>query len=528
MNEPLMPNDLDTKHNVTTNLAGALPPSEANDAAGTIKDPPSLKLPMKGFKDWGPWKRWSFYREFQERERKHGRAQDVQENACGRLPDEEGVQLPGIWAVELYTPSTVGGLFKGIEELGWEYGRSRNDSLTKWMNDVRGGRQAGWISLGLVSPPNAAHLMRERSAELPSKSTAAFPVLMSLTPSITAFIILFLFDEEAAVSLEASLRTNFTTTTRRTSVFRTRHLIRYVLTGKDSVRFGFTIRNPDNQRREAVKSQLQALESDCIKWVRRHFPGAFDSLSEARLPTAALFVTEQVRPMSDEARALRALEGLALDRNYDAWESVEWPGARLGLPRNWDGEGKRLTFGCRRHDAFPHSSGYHDPMSNWTIAQRADDFVQGLLSRWALTCLLDGYHETLSAMRDEIACDGSYQTVRDLKKLRSFTRTLIYDISACTREIEEFTQSKLRYRDNTIDMTYIQDGHAEKYQLLKSFSSSQEKRARQVRREAELLQTTLSASNNLSQTITNIRIQHLIILLTVISIGIALWSGLRS
>lgn len=524
----IRPKKLDVESGLEENN-GALPLSERRNMDDTtIESPTHEEQPRKGLKHWGPWKRWNYYREFRDRESQVGRDRDCEENARGRLPDDEGVQLPGIWVSELYTPSTVCGLLKGIRELGWEYGRNRDTSLTKWMNDVREGRQAGWVNLGLVSSPNAGHFMRERSAELPPGVTGAFPILMSLTPSITAFVVAFLVDDESAVSLEASLRKDFETTARRTSLFRTWHLFRYILMNDDSVRFGYSILNPDRRRREELKSQLEGIEKNCIQWVRKHFPGAFDSLPQACLPTAILLVTEQVMPLSDEAGRIRALDGLSIGRNYDAWESVEWPGARLAIPRGWDGEGNRLTFSCRRRDAFPNSLGYHDPSSNWTITQRAHDLIQGLLSRWAISCLLNAYHETLAAMRDEIACDGSYQTVRDLKKLRSFARTFLYDIGVSTHEIEEFSRSVSNYRHDVIEMTYAGSLYAEKRDLLQDLSSLQGRRALQVRREAELLQTTLSTSNNLSQTIANIRIQRLMVLLTVISIGIALWAGIHA
>jgi len=480
------------------------------------------------FKCWGPWRRWHYFREFQQHESQFERTRDPEENARGRLPDGENVQLPGIWVIELYTPSTVGGLLKGIRKLGWEYGRSREDSLTKWMNDVREGRQAGWVSLGLVSPQSAAHFMRERSAPLPEGVSAALPILMSLTPSITALVIAFLLDDDSAASLETSLRANFKTIVRRTSRFRTWHLIRYILGNNDSFCFSRSIFSPDTQRREALKFQLKQCESGCVQWVKKYFPGAFDSLPQSRLPTAVLLVTEKVRALSNEAGHIRALDGLNLSRSYDSWASPEWPGARLIIPMGWGDEGRRLTFSCRRHDAFPSSPGYQDPTSNWAIAQRADDVVQGLLSRWAITCLLDGYHETLSAMRDETARDGSYRTIRDLKKLRSFARTFLYDIGACTQELEEFSQSIMNYDHNVMEMSSAENTQGGKYELLKNLRSSQKRRAQQVRREATLLQATLSTSNDLSQTITNIRIQSFMIFLTVISIGIALWAGLHT
>lgn len=514
-------------------LRGALPPSETDkiSPAESRKKIEELNqaeaLSPLWLKSWGPWKRWTRYWEIRQHDRedcKLWRDRDVEENERGRLPGDEGVQVPGIWVAELYTPSTVGGLLKGIGELGWEYGMSRNDSLTKWMNDVREGRQAGWTSLGLVSSPDAAHFMRERTAPLPSGVTAALPILMSLTPSLTAFIVVFLFDDDTARSLESPLRAEFATRTRRDPLFRPWHVVRYVLMD-DSLRVGRRIYSPDLTRREAVKTRLQKLENVCVEWVRDRLPGAFASLPCSRPPTATLLVTEQARPLSDESQEIRAFDGLAINREYDAWESDEWPGARLVLPRGWDEEGKRLIFACRRHDAFPEKGGYHNPASNWTIAQRADDLIRGLLSRWAITCLLDSYHEALAALRDRTAHDGRYRPVRDLKELRSLARTMLYDIGACTKEIVEFTESDLRYRFDVLEMSYIREVRGARPELLKELIASQSRRAQQIQREADLLSSTLSTSNNLTQTISSIRTQRLVILLTVVSIGIASWAA---
>ncbi len=513
-------------------LRGALPPSQEDNISSESQETPEELIQRKEIfprwlKGWGPWKRWTWYRKIRKLDEggcNFRQERDEEANERSRLPCDEGVELPAIWVTELYTPSTVGGLLKGISELGWEYGRSRDASLTKWMNDVREGRQAGWTSLGLVSPPDAAHLMKERTAPLPSGVSAALPLLMSLTPSLTAFIIVFLFDDDTARSLEKPLREEFTTQTRRDPLFRSWHVIRYVLMN-GPVHLGRRIYPPDLIRKEAVKAHLHKLEEACVKWVQDRIPGTFASLSYSRSPTAILLVTEQVRPLSDVARQIGAFDGLAINREYDAWESDEWPGARLVLPRGWDEEGLRLIFSCRRHDAFPEEAGYHNPTSNWTIAQRGDERIRGLLSRWAITCLLDSYHEALAALRDRAAQDGGYRPVRDLKKLRSLARTMLYDIGACTKEAVEFSESGMRYRYNVLEMYYVRKVHGERPLLLKDLIESQCRRGQQVQREASLLSSVLSTSNNLTQTISSIRTQRFVIFLTIVSIGIASWAA---
>ncbi|GAH00531.1 unnamed protein product, partial [marine sediment metagenome] len=251
--------------------------------------------------NWGPWKRWSRYREFRREDLEEPRfwqKRDPKENAQGRLPEDEHVQVPAIWVTELYTPSTVAGLLAGIADLGWEFGRSHADSLTKWMSDAREGRGAGWTSLGLVSPPKDPHFMRERTAPLPEGIRAALPVLISVTPSVTALVIAFLMEDDSADLLDEPLRASFST--RRDPLFRPWHVVRYVFRN-GSARFGHSIHSPDIIRRDRIKSSMRELERGCINWVRRHLPGAFASLRDVSFPTATLLVTEKVSPLTEEA-----------------------------------------------------------------------------------------------------------------------------------------------------------------------------------------------------------------------------------
>src|SRR5207302_388429 len=123
----------------------------------------------------------------------------------------------------------------------------------------------------------------------------------------------------------------------------------------------------------------------------------------------------------------------------------EWPGCRMALPNAWRKEDLRLRFSCRRRDAFPESAGYADPESNWTIAQRADEMIRGLASRWALSCLLDGYHQLLSSHRDRAAGHASFRPVRDLRQLRNLVRTDVYDILSASAEISAFATAPVPY-----------------------------------------------------------------------------------
>lgn len=527
---PTVKSDRDQPSGLLGGAVGTPDPDATHNDAGPDDDlatppdgaePSRRTLARRTLDRWGPYRRWRWYRVMRKHDLGPWKDRDPEDNERGRLPATERIEVPALWIAEVYTPSTVSGLLGGIAKLGWDRSRTRDDGLAKWMNDVREGRLAGWTNLGLVLPPDSRNPMRERTAELPDGVQAALLTLMSITPALTALVCCFIMTTEAAGMLDGPLRADYATYVGRDPQFRRRHLLRHLLWG-GRIQLGGTYHSPDFQRRDAAKAALDYVEESCARWMRRNLPGVFAGrLRDGQYPTAMLFVGEEIAPLTDEAMSIRALEGTAMDRGWDAWRSDDWPGARMVLPRSWGREDLRLRFGCRRTDAFPDEPGYPEPGSNWTISQRANDLVQGLLTRWALSCLLDGYHQVLSNHRDRSAGDASYRPVRDLRRVRSLVRTEVYDILVSAAEITSFAEAVHGYEWNVIEMEYVRLGHGDSARLLSMLRDDQKARAGQVRHEAELLLSTLSTSAEVTQTISNIRVQRFTILLTVISIAVA-------
>jgi len=466
-----------------------------------------------------------YYRQirgFRRSDQQFWRQRDPQENEASRLPGGEHITVPGVWVAELYGPSTVSGLLDGIARLGWEYGRTRDEDLAKWLSDIRNGRQAGWISLGLVARSPTDHFMTERFADLPQGVRFAMPSLRSVTPSITALVVTFFLDDERASSLELPLHRSFETTIANDPRFRRRQALPYVLWNR-SARLGYRPLTPEFKRRDAVRELMTGIERDCEDWVGSNLPGVFASgLRTGLFPTAMLMLTEERQPLTDETRQPRIFYGLGLHREYESWESSEWPGSRMVLPLSWPEEDGRLVFACRRRDAFPASPGYPEPESNRTIAQRANEPVEGILIRWALTFMLDAYHQLLSSRRDRSAADTSTPPSRELRALRTLIRRDVYDMRLAASEIRDFVKDDWSYNHGVVEMRPSGSLSTSRKGLLDLFRGLQASRARQVEREAKLLLSTLSVSADIAQATSNIRLQRILVVLTVASVFIAL------
>lgn len=496
-------------------LAGVVDPSDREGAAeegsptdGGDSGSGEAPRPARRRDRWGFYVRWSNVKFTLQRDGKLLRERDPEENESSRLPPNERIEVPAIWITELYTPSTVAGLFNGLHDLDWEQGAFPQDDLAKWMSDVRHGRTAGWTNLGTVGTKSKPRPFQERTADLPVGVELALPTLMSITPSVSALVIAFVLDDSTAAVLDGPLRADYVSFSRRDPRFRWRHVLPYVLWSRP-IRRGCSYHTPESQRRDAAGAALDDIEGRCAAWMRRQLPGAFASgLRGGLYPTGMLFVSDGVRPLTEDARRIRALEGPGLDREYDSWQSSEWPGCLMALPHAWRKEELRLLFGCCRGEAFPDAPGYPEPRSNTTIAYRANELIRGLLGRWALSCLLDGFHQLVSAERDRSARSARYRSVRDLHKVRQLLRTDIYDVRTSAREIRELANSKRRFAHDVLEMEYSRQIRGRTIGLLPAMRRGQTARATQVERDSDLLLSTLASSADLTQAISQIRLQR--------------------
>ncbi|MEN6082667.1 hypothetical protein [Chromobacterium piscinae] len=445
---------------------------------------------------------------------------DQLENEGCTLPKNECIELASIWVIELYTPSQISRLLDGLKNLGWETNRSESFNISQWLKNARQNHHSGSANLGLVTP--TPKITSEHSNKLPYGVHAAFPRLILVTPSITALSIVFYLDSDAAKALDAPMKKYYKTKYKLNNSSTWWRLAAHVIFNK-RINLSKTILDPVSQKQHAVRDEVSRIERGCTEWVRKNLPGIFsaDLKKGKTIPTAALLISEEADPSKDSLRSMAALNGLAISSDWDAWVSDSIPTTRLSFPYSSNYDEARLMLACRRRDALINEQYIHDPTSNWSISYKIDQVMYELFLRWAVLKLIGKFDQQLSELRDQSANTNSSHPIRDLKHLRNLVRTNLYDMELSAYEINKFANSSW-YAHGMPNMRQMESPLNSKIELIKSLRQNKIDQAQKIQKESELIKSVLSMSNDISQTITNLKIQRFMVILTFISIGVSI------
>jgi len=243
------------------------------------------------------------------------RSRDAEENAQGRLPAGEGIDVPCIWVVECYPPSKVAALVAGLRSLGLDrpwMGMDRGGAVD-WVLSSRGRGFAGaWANLGFFTRPGHRLLGADQvTTDLPPGTEHAAASLFALTPSLTALVVQFVLSRELGEDLASALNREYRTEVRRSAR-------------------GIIYDGPDQQRRREVKATFADGRRQASGWIAQHLPGWFASGPDD-MPTCAFVTTQAARPFDPAARQRwnSYVGALGLDADHEAWDLTPFPGLAL-------------------------------------------------------------------------------------------------------------------------------------------------------------------------------------------------------
>ena len=238
------------------------------------------------------------------------RLNDAERNASTMPPSNEIVRLNSIFVTELYLPSHIEPLYRCLDALGWLDGDrlhwDQND-LRRWIASQRS-PVAGhsWYSIGAFYRSGEGGLERQTSAriaelDLPASIHSVQLQLCQITPSLSAITFEFELSEEAALSLNELLATDYQSQSIELS------------------ERGSTWSTPDQQRADAVSLRKEELSLQCTQVVAELLPGFFAEQAAAdAFPTAEYFTVE-ISSVVDLAVAEQPnfLDALGFERFFD-------------------------------------------------------------------------------------------------------------------------------------------------------------------------------------------------------------------
>jgi hypothetical protein len=373
---------------------------------------------------------------------------DIKENLESTPPAGEEVRLPHVMVAECFVGGDLEDFVAGCRDLDFPDDRSAMSpmSIFSWAKQVREtSGSGGWLTVGAVSASSEHRLMGQVKAELPPEFDYVLLKAIAPTPSIVVLVATCRLTPDAAGRVDEELRTN-----------------RYLRLEK---RGTTTFYNSAIHRKSAaVRAERTRIREAASTWLAQTFAGTLSrDFDLATLPAIEFLTLALNVPFSDEFIPMRDYRGvLSIDSDSDAWASADAPGWRIGEPwRPTDGTWA-LVAACRLPEpegdaedgVEPAPDPRLDPMPSRT--HRLGETFDGLLVRFALSCLIVQYEQKLGRLRDDVATNTAGGTsirsaVEVVDRVRQTVSTLSFDASLVAHDLIAFSGDASRWTWEVIE-----------------------------------------------------------------------------
>lgn len=444
------------------------------------------------------------------------RRRDPEENAKTTPPADEFIDLRCLWAVEFYTPAHMDALLGNFRQLGWDKEDSsgvRNDPAA-WVQRLRehpyGG---GWLNLGVIRPSGTETFFLPpcHTAPLPPHVQYATAELHSLTSSLTCIVMGFVFEESFSRQFDRALRSE-------------RQTYAKPLTS------GHQIYGPRAQKADHIRQIRADLGGLAAAWFSENLPGLFSSgVLGGALPTCEFVSLRQAEPFPPRhersARLPEYLSALGMDFDFDTWRSADIPGLKFTVS-------KRRSRAPQYHSilAVRESDFDQEKLKSWGEPSRSaqinyiDHMIKGVLSRWAILPMLEGYGRHLNEIRDSATFrpNTRHKPVEVLEILGAHISYNV-DVAAVTAELIPYAQNRSLFGNDVEAFEPCDNEHYEAdYTLVKGLCFEIGERAAWLQKTDRSIRDHLTQYGSLLGAKENIRFQKRLGFLTVTIIFLTL------
>ena len=433
---------------------------------------------------------------------------DPNKNIDTAPPEDEFIDLCCVWGVEFYTPTHIEGLVKSFRKLGWRTDDHPDPSRDPeaWLYGLRRYQHGGaWLNLGFLTleDSNSPWGSLRHTAPLPECVDYASVSIYSISPSLIAMVVCFVFKEDSSVMLDKALRKQ-----RRT----------YTTPFGSGVR----IHDPRQQKRDDISEIRSTVSKLAATWFSEYFPGLFSSgLLGGELPSCEFITLRNAEPFPSRTQAdpvpQEYLRLLGLSYDYNAWRSTSIPGLKFGTSQETEHNPRYHSICAMKEneciEAITSLQGSSDRSSR---IDYVGEMMPTLISLWAILPLLEGYTQYLNKVRDpDIFKPKTRLTpVNILEKLEDYVSYSV-DIAAVTSELVAHSEElfPLIHRDEVFEpcnSEFYKTG----YSLNKHLEYTIGKQATWLERTDKSLRDHLTQYGSLLGATENVRVQRKITCLT--------------
>lgn len=440
------------------------------------------------------------------------RESDPEENERVAFPSEERIYWPCMWMTELYAPSQATSLISGLTELerGVRAILGAHEEPSVWIQRARSW-SGGWWNVGLYVSDETAEFSREEVG-LPGTFEEMSMELVQLAPGITVLVMQFMLSKSSSTALEKVMRR--TTETRAIPMRR---------------RGSQRIQRPYHRKESDIAEARGQVRTAAREWIADRLPGLFSSLQGADPPAWDLLLSETEQLYCDRLDHQEAWRGpLGLGAIREQWASEDVKGLQLVRPNSLESGAVPSLVGIRQdvEEALLDHPGLGEGMQ--ALAGQVDLEITDLLALWTLDKALAAHDSQFAAIRDQLGSPPQWRTSGRLRRLRQEVMPLALDLQTLGRGSENDLALTRPFRRGGAEFILVSSDGQPKMHAVKKAEVSLwghireriEERGKTVADQGRDISEALRAQGEVLLATTNIRLQWLVIILTVL-LGVA-------
>lgn len=459
---------------------------------------------------------------------------DAAENERTRLGSGCSVELGGLVLAEAFTPSTIESLYKAIDS--WDLESS--EYLEQRKRDIRQWRAASgsgaWHVVSTFAKPSCSSqlgLDGVKDETLPPGIDAVHLFLASASPSVTLLIALCMPSTSEA-DLSDVLRADFATEVRAIRIRVPGRLgkirARVPFARPRKAYFSTSTMHPTQIKEETLEARLELLQEHCWSWLSGTARGKFSNVPVSARPVMRVYFTDGVDPFSRTP----ALGPLGLDYSNQVWNTSDCTSFYFA-DLDWAGLSDR-KIGCTAVEkrAFLRDLGESesgaDSVHPGVLADLLVRQNVPMVAAWWLDRLLDQYRLDVARIRDSRPVTES--PGQAARRLTTFLASDGHDIAIVAKDVEQLTMPASHFGVSMnwmVDVTEVLCPHPGRdhetpARLGHSVRERLHDSAVALSAEFDVAFKSIGSSAQLLQSMSEMKLQRLTIVLSVVAIVVAM------